>query len=54
MNSSFKVIYMVKKYGRVWYKYITKKLLIEIGFNKSEIDEFVLYRGSVIYIIYID
>ena len=44
--------YVTKQSGRVWYKYLTMKLLMDLGFNKLEIDECVLYRGSVMYILY--
>ena len=44
-------IYGQKQYGTVWYKYLTKKLLMEIVFKKSENDECVFYRGSVVYIL---
>ena len=47
-------IYGKKEAGRVGYKYITKKLLMELGFTRSEIDECVFYSGSVMYILYID
>ena len=38
-------IYGKKQDERVWYKYLTKKLLMELGFAKSEKDECVFYRG---------
>ena len=38
-------VYSQKQDGRVWYKYIIKKLLLELRLTKSEIDEFVFYRG---------
>ena len=38
-------IYGKKQAERVWYKYLTKNLLMELGFTKSEIDECVFYRG---------
>ena len=47
-------IYGQKQSGRVWYKYLTKKLLMNIEFNKSEIDEYFFYRGEVIYTLYTD
>ena len=47
-------IYDPKQYGRVWCKYLINNLLKEIGFIKSEIDGFVFYRWSVMYILYTD
>ena len=38
-------IYGQKKAGRVRYKYLTKKLLMELGFTKPDIDEYVFYMG---------
>ena len=40
-------IYGQKKYGRVCYKYLTKKIIMELGLTKSDINECVFYRGSV-------
>ena len=45
-------IYGQNQYGRVWYKYLTKKLLMELWFTKSEIEKYVFYRRSVMYIFY--
>ena len=47
-------IYGKKKAVRVWYKYLTKKLLLELGLTKSEIDEYLFYSLSVLYILYRD
>ena len=47
-------IYGQKQAGGVWYKYLTKKLLMEIVFTKSDIDTCVFCRVSVIYILYKD
>ena len=38
-------IYSQKQSERVWYKYLTKKLLMELVFTKSDINECVFYRG---------
>ena len=46
-------IYCQKESGRVWYKYLIKNLQMELEFTKSEIDECVFYRESVMYILYI-
>ena len=42
-----------KQAGRVWNKYLIEKLE-SIGFQQSEHDECVLYRGKVIYVLYTD
>ena len=45
-------VYGQKQAGRVWYKYLTKKLAEELGFERSQVDEFVFYRGKTIYFLY--
>ena len=47
-------IYGKKDSGRVWNQYLTKKLIKEVGFKQSKIDECVFYRGKTIYLLYID
>ena len=47
-------IYGQKQSGRVWYMYLTKKLFGELGFEISQVDECVLYRGENVYILYPD
>ena len=47
-------IYGKKDSGRVWNQYLTKKLIEEIGFKQSKVDECVFYRGKTIYLLYID
>ena len=47
-------IYGQKQACRVWYKYLTRKLIEEVGFKKSEVDECVFTRGGVIYLLYTD
>ena len=42
-----------KQAGRVWNNYLIEKLE-SIGFQQSEHDECVLYRGKVIYVLYTD
>ena len=37
----------------MWNHHLTSKLL-EIGFNPSLIDNFFLYRGDTIFIVYVD
>ena len=46
---------MKKKHaGRVWYKYLTKKLINEMGFTRSKIDDCIFYRGKTVYLFYKD
>ena len=45
-------IYGQKQAGRFWYKYLAKKLIMELGLTNSYIDEFVFYRVPVMYILY--
>ena len=47
-------VYGQKQAGRVWNKYLEDKLVNEVGFTKSKVDECVYYRGSTIYILYTD
>jgi hypothetical protein len=47
-------VYGQKQAGRVWYKYLTNKLINEVGFKQSEVDECVFYRGNVMYVLYTD
>ena len=55
MQSSFTEISIGQQQaGRVWYKYLTKKLLMDLGFTNSDIDECVFYRISVMFILYTD
>ena len=46
-------IYGQKQAGRVWYNYLVKKLL-SIGFTQSLVDDCVFYRGTTIFITYVD
>ena len=46
-------LYGQKQAGRVWNTYLVEKLR-EIGFKTSNIDECVLYRDNVIFILYVD
>jgi hypothetical protein len=48
-----KNLYGQKQAGRVWNQYLTKGL-IERGFTQSKVDECVYYRGSVIFMVYVD
>lgn len=47
-------IYGNKAAGRVWNKYLTEKLIKEVGFVQSKTDECVFFRGSVVYVLYTD
>ena len=49
-----KNVYGQKQAGRVWYRYPTKNLLEELGFEISQVDECVFYRGKTVYILYTD
>ena len=45
--------YGQKNTGSVWNQYLVKKLK-NIGLKKSNIDEYVLYKGKVMYTLYTD
>ena len=47
-------IYGQKQAGRVWNKYLTNKLINNLGFVQSKIDECVFYRGQTMYALYTD
>ena len=47
-------IYGQKQAGRVWNKYLERKLIEEVGFKKSKVDECVFYKGKTMYILYTD
>ena len=49
-----KNVYGQKQAGRVWYKYMTKKFTEELGFERSQVAEWVFYRGKTIYFLYTD
>ena len=46
-------LYGQKQAGRVWNKFLVDKLRT-IGFEQSKVDECVFYRGSTIFIVYVD
>ena len=48
-----KNLYGQKQGGRVWNRYLVDKLR-SIGFEQSAIDECVFYRGSTIFVVYVD
>ena len=47
-------IYGQKQAGRVWNKYLTEKLIKDLGFKQSRVDECVFYRGKTLYVLYTD
>jgi acid stress-induced BolA-like protein IbaG/YrbA len=47
-------IYRSKNTGRTWYQYLSQKLVKEIGFVQSKVDECVYYKGTVMYVLYTD
>jgi Reverse transcriptase (RNA-dependent DNA polymerase) len=47
-------VYGSKNAGRTWYQYLTKKLIEEVGFEQSKVDECVFYKGNVMYVLYTD
>ena len=46
-------LYGQKQGGRVWNQYLVDKLK-SLGFDQSLVDECVFYRGSTIFILYVD
>ena len=47
-------LYGQKQAGRVWYKYLRKRLITKAGFVQSKHDECLFFRGKVMYALYID
>ena len=47
-------IYGQKQAGRVWNNYLVNKLVNELGFKQSKVDECVFYRGQNPYVLYTD
>jgi hypothetical protein len=47
-------VYGQKQAGRVWNKYLVDKLVNEVGFKQSEVDECVFYKGNILYVLYTD
>jgi hypothetical protein len=43
-----------KNGGRTWYQYLSQKLVKEVGFVQSKVDECVYYKGMVMYVLYTD
>jgi Reverse transcriptase (RNA-dependent DNA polymerase) len=46
-------LYGQKQTGRVWNLHLVQKL-IEIGFQQSQVDECLFYKGNTMYILYTD
>ena len=49
-----KNVYGQKQAGRVWNRYLTKKLVNEVGFVQSKVDECIFFKGRVMYLLYTD
>jgi len=47
-------VYGNRAASRTWYQYLSRKLIDEVGFVRSEVDECVFYRGNVMYVLYTD
>ena len=47
-------VYGQKQAGRVFYQYLRNKLVNDVGFRQSKVDECVFYRGNVMYVLYTD
>ena len=47
-------VYGQKQAGRVWNKFLEQKLIKQVGFKQSEIDECVYYKGKTLYVLYTD
>ncbi len=47
-------IYGQKQAGRVWNKFLSNKLVNELGFKQSKVDKCVYYRGKTLYVLYTD
>ena len=47
-------LYGQKQAGRVWYQYLSIRLVEDVGFTKSRIDECVFYKGNTVYVLYTD
>lgn len=47
-------VYGQPQSGRVWNKYLTEKLIKNLGFKQSKVDECVFFRGKTMYVLYTD
>ena len=48
-----KNLYGQKQAGRVWNQFLHERLL-KLGFEQSTIDEYLYYRGSLLFVVYVD
>jgi len=46
-------VYGQKQAGKVWADFLSENLF-KIGFERSKIDECVFYRGSLVFLVYVD
>ena len=49
-----KNVYGQKQAGRVWNRYLAAKLINEVGFTQSTVDECIFFKGRVLYVLYTD
>ena len=47
-------VYGQKQAGRVWNKFLEEKLINEVGFKKSKVDDCVFYKNNTMYVLYTD
>ena len=47
-------VYGTKNAGRTWNKYLVDKLVNQVGFVQSKVDECVFYKGNTMYVLYTD
>ena len=47
-------IYGQKQAGRIWNQYLVRKLVKQLGFRQSTVDECVFYCGRTLYVLYTD
>ena len=47
-------VYGQKQAGRVWNKFLEKKLIKQVGFVQSKVDECVFYKNKTMYVLYTD
>ena len=52
--SIHKNVYCQKQAGCVWNQYLTKKLIDNLAFTQSKMDECVFYKGRTIYALFTD
>ena len=47
-------VYGQKQAGRAWNKYLERKLIKEVGFKQSKVDDCVFYKNNTMYVLYTD